>query len=128
MISWRVLFFKILISWASLGLCFLMVNKVMLINKKLTSIEVTIISIPKKKSPAKWEPNTPMLDITPARIRATYGDLFFGWILVICVGKMESFAHANISRDTDNNIAGKSFIKAIAAPKRIKTSSPLGKT
>ena len=46
------------------------------INKKLTNIEVTIMSIPKKKSPAKLDPRTPIVDISPAITKATTGVLF----------------------------------------------------
>ena len=42
-----------LISLAKAGFTLVMVIKVKHINKKLTIIDVTIISIPKKKSPAK---------------------------------------------------------------------------
>ena len=63
---------------ASWGLIFGIVNKVTHIRKKFTIIEVTMISMPRKKSPANCEPNDPMLAITPATINATYGVWFVG--------------------------------------------------
>jgi hypothetical protein len=36
---------------------------------------VTIISIPRKKSPAKFDPKTPIVAITPAKTKAYTGVL-----------------------------------------------------
>ena len=71
------LFFITEMAVANSGFTFGMVSKVIHISKKLTIIEVTIMSIPKKKSPAKCEPSTPMLAIKPANNSATCGVCFF---------------------------------------------------
>ena len=126
--DWYVLFLITDILSAKIGFIVGIVIKVTHISKKFTIMEVTMISIPKKKSPAKWEPKTPMLDIAPATIKEICGVKFFGWTLEIIDGKIPSSAQANINLDTDNNIAGRSLISAIAAPRTIATPNHDGKT
>ena len=115
------LFFMILISEANVGFTLSIVNKVKHIKRKFTIMEVTMISMPKKKSPAKLLPKIPVLAMTPLRIIAAYGVWNRGWILVKYLGKIPSSAQANISLETERSIAGRSLIKAIAAPATITT-------
>ena len=127
-ISWLLLFLNIDISAAREGLTVGSVINVVHINKKFTIMDVTMISMPKKKSPAKCEPKTPMLAIEPATINDMWGVACLWWILAIFDGKIPSSAQANISLDTDSSIAGRSLINAIAAPKTIATPNQGGKT
>ncbi len=44
-----------------------------------------------------------------------------GWTRATAAGKMPSSAHANMRRDTESSIAGRSFKSAIAAPATMTT-------
>ena len=91
------------------------------ISRKLTSIEVTRISTPRKKSPATWQPMMPSVAMPALARIATCGVRKRGCTAAIARGKIPSSAHANIRRDTASSIAGRSLINATAAPETITT-------
>ena len=62
-----------LTSFASAGLRSGKLKTVRHISRKLTSIDVTMMSMPRNRSPAKWLPSMPMLAITPLKRMAVCG-------------------------------------------------------
>ena len=89
---------------------------------------MTIISMPKKISLAKWLPNMPRLDTMPLKNMAQCGVLQRGCILDKKGGNNLSLDQANSSLDTDNIIEGKSFNNAMQAPSIINTDQKGGNT
>ena len=82
-------------------------------------MEVTIISIPRKISLAKWHPKIPRAEMKELNKMALCGVLVFGFTLAKIGFIIPSFAQANTNLETDKIMPGKSFNKAMAAPDRI---------
>ena len=89
---------------------------------------MTIMSIPKNISLAKWLPSMPKLETIPLKNIAQCGVLYLGCILVKNWGNNLSLDQANSSLDTDKIIEGKSFNKAMQAPNIINTDQKGGNT
>ncbi len=96
------------------------------IRRKFTSIEVTRMSTPRKKSPARWHPRMPSEAIVALGTMATRGVWNRGCTEATTRGTMPSSAQANIRRETPSSIAGRSFTSATAAPATTATRSAAG--
>ena len=68
----------------------------------------------------------PMVAMAPLASKAMCGVWCLGWTRAIGLGKIPSSDQANMSRETDKSMAGKSLVRATAAPATMATVRPEG--